>query len=74
VGYKKAAHYRAAVNHIVGSLSLVFPIFLAASARFSDSFLGNGGVRLGPVVGLTEFEAGELSLSFLLVSMSTSPF
>ena len=48
--------------------------FFGASARFSDSFLGSGGVRLGPVVGATEFAAGELTLSFLLVSMNSSPF
>jgi hypothetical protein len=44
--------------YIVGSLSLVLPA-LAASVRLSDFLLGRGGVMLGPVVGATEFDAGE---------------
>jgi hypothetical protein len=44
--------------YIVGSLSLVLPA-LAASVRLSDFLFGLGGAMPGPIVGATEFDAGE---------------
>jgi len=62
---KKAALFQGGerTNHIVGSLSFVLPA-LAASVRLSDSVLGCGGVRSGPVVGATESKTGEFLLFF----------